>query len=147
MRRREIITFFAGAAFWPITGRAEQNGLSVIGFLHFGSPKPFTYQTAAFEQGLKESGYVQGQNLAIEYRWAEGRYDRLPVGEEVGGGGGGERGTGGSGKENASSQTCPGEMGLLLASLGLCNRMGSVSSPYVVPSDCCFPRIGVLPGW
>ena len=79
MRRREIITFFAGAAFWPITGRAEQNGLSVIGFLHFGSPKPFTYQTAAFEQGLKESGYVQGQNSAIEYRWAEGRYDRLPA--------------------------------------------------------------------
>ena len=79
MRRREIITLFAGAAFWPITGRAEQNALLEIGFLHFGSPKPFTYQTAAFEQGLKESGYVQGQNAAIEYRWAEGRYDRLPA--------------------------------------------------------------------
>jgi len=78
MRRREFITLLAGAAVWPITGRAGQNA-PVIGFLHFGSPKPFAYQTAAFEQGLKESSYVQGQHAAIEYRWAEGRYDRLPA--------------------------------------------------------------------
>lgn len=50
----------------------------MIGFLHFGSPRPFAYQTIAFEQGLKESGYVRGQNVEIEYRWADGQYDRLP---------------------------------------------------------------------
>jgi hypothetical protein len=68
MRRREIITLFAGAAFWPITGRAEQNARSVIGFLHFGSPKPFTYQTAAFEQGLKKvvtQGQERGEGISL----------------------------------------------------------------------------------
>src|SRR5512139_697398 len=79
MRRREFITLLAGAAVAPITAHAQQNAAPVIGFLHFGSPNPFTYQTTAFKQGLKESGYVQGQNAAIEYRWAEGRYDRLPA--------------------------------------------------------------------
>jgi putative ABC transport system substrate-binding protein len=51
--------------------------MPLIGFLHFGSPAPFAFQAAAFDQGLKETGYVEGQNVAIEYRWAEGRYDRL----------------------------------------------------------------------
>jgi putative tryptophan/tyrosine transport system substrate-binding protein len=78
VNRRTFIAVLSGAAVWPITGHAEQNA-PVIGFLHFGSAKPFAYQTAAFEQGLKESGYIQGQNAAIEYRWAEGRYDRLPA--------------------------------------------------------------------
>ena len=80
MRRREFITIIAGAAVWPITtGRAQQKAAPVIGFLHFGSPKQFEYQSTALEQGLKENGYSQGQNAAIEFRWAEGRYDRLPA--------------------------------------------------------------------
>jgi len=81
MRRREfIITFVAAATTWPITtGRAQQSAAPVIGFLHFGSPKPFAFQSIAFEQGLKENGYIQGVNAKIEYRWAEGHYDRLPA--------------------------------------------------------------------
>lgn len=77
MRGRECITLFAGVVTWPIVARAEQTVPSVIGFLHFGSPGPFAYQTVAFEQGLKESDYIQGKNVEMEYRWAEGQYDRL----------------------------------------------------------------------
>jgi putative ABC transport system substrate-binding protein len=59
--------------------RAQQKAMPVIGYLHFASPGPFAYQVAAFNQGLSETGYVEGQNLAIEYRWAEGIIDRLPA--------------------------------------------------------------------
>jgi ABC-type uncharacterized transport system substrate-binding protein len=79
MRRRDFIKAVAGsAAAWPIAARAQHGAVPVIGFLHFGSAGPFAYQTTAFHQGLKENGYVEGQNVAVEYRWAEGRYDRLP---------------------------------------------------------------------
>lgn len=79
MRRREFVIGGLTAAACPISARAQQTSMPVIGFLYAGSPAPFAARLAAFRQGLKESGYVEGQNVAIEYRWAEGHYERLPA--------------------------------------------------------------------
>src|SRR3954463_2307948 len=83
MRRRELMTLIGGAAaspmLWPLAARAQQPAVPEVGFLHVGSADPFAHLVAGFRQGLKETGFVEGKNVAVEFRWADGQYDRLPA--------------------------------------------------------------------
>jgi putative ABC transport system substrate-binding protein len=79
MRRREFVAGLGSAAAWPLAARAQQPGTPTVAFLNSASPEGYAPMVAAFRQGLKEAGYIEGQNVTVEYRWAEGDYDRVPV--------------------------------------------------------------------
>src|SRR3981189_3641399 len=79
MRRREFVSLFGAAAAWPIAARAQQAAMPVVGVLGAVSPDGYSERVRGLRQGLKDTGYVEGENVAIEYRWAENQFDRLPA--------------------------------------------------------------------
>src|SRR5262249_60923673 len=115
MRRREFVTLLGGAATWPLAAHGQQSTMPVIGFLGPASPGPYAPYVAGFRQGLKEAGFIEGQNVAIEFRWAENQNDRLPaLAAEVGRRQGSVIATPGAGGMAAKAATTEIPVGLLL---------------------------------
>src|SRR6516162_11012415 len=78
LNRRDFISCLGGAAAWPLAARAQQPAMPVVGFVNIRLPEPSGRNVTAFRKALNETGYVEGQNVMVEYHWLEGRYDRLP---------------------------------------------------------------------
>jgi putative ABC transport system substrate-binding protein len=79
VRRRDFIALISGAATWPLAARAQQAAIPVIGLLHSRSRESFMPNLAGFPEALKEAGYIDGQNISVEYRFADGQYEKLPA--------------------------------------------------------------------
>src|SRR5262244_397960 len=84
LKRREFVTFLGGLAVWPLAARAQRTTTPIVGFLNSASADKYAYLAAAFQQGLSDLGFVDGQNITIEYRWAASQYDRLSADHDSG---------------------------------------------------------------